>query len=207
MKRISLIIAILCFFLINAEAKKIQGIIITTLDTMEVTLRVSTNFFTGSINYPAIQNKVRYIDKNGKKKRIRADEAKEVRFTYKGEDIRLLAREVPIALAGIFSNNRVFLRLKMDGPLRLFTYYSKSNNPDLYNGSTGTWSGGGSSVREITLLQKGDGMVKNPNFFKFRKDMMEYLNDCPDLVGKLEKKDFKRRDVFEMVGYYNSKCK
>jgi len=210
MKKSISIIAMLCLFLVNTEAKKIEGIIITAnQDTMEVTLRISTSFFTGDINHVALQRKIKYIDENGKKRKIRANEAKEVRFTYQGDDIRLLSMPMSDVYTGLFnSSNKVFLHLKLDGPLRLFTYYSKTNNASSYNNNTGMWNGsGGTSVREVPLLQKGNDKVKKPNYFKFRKDMMSYLSDCPTLVAKLENKDFRRRDVYDMVWYYNSNCK
>lgn len=204
MRKITAIIAFALLFTFNAEGKKIDGMIITSTDTLNVTLRVLTNFFTGEINYPALQRKVRYIDENGKKQRIRPDKAEEIRFRYRGEDVRMLSRTVPSSLAGFFSNSEIFLRLRNDGPLKLFTHYARRNNStDFDNDNRDIF---GDDMKETSLLQKGNAAIKNPRFFKFRKDMMKYLDDCSALVDKLEAKDFKRWDIFEMVAYYNTNC-
>lgn len=41
----------------------------------------------------------------------------------------------------------------------------------------------------------------------FKKKASEYFKDCPSLVEKIMKKEFKKKDIEKVGEYYNSKCK
>lgn len=40
----------------------------------------------------------------------------------------------------------------------------------------------------------------------FKKTASNYFKDCPSLVDKLKNKIFKKRDIEEVVTYYNTNC-
>jgi len=60
---------------------------------------------------------------------------------------------------------------------------------------------------ENFYLQKDGEKLKRPRTLNFRKDMTEYLSDCPSLVEKIRDKDFKRKDLEFIVLFYNKQCK
>lgn len=39
-----------------------------------------------------------------------------------------------------------------------------------------------------------------------KKGLIKYFKDCPDLINKLKNKKFKKRDIVEVVEYYNENC-
>lgn len=48
--------------------------------------------------------------------------------------------------------------------------------------------------------------LTNPLSSNFKKTASEIFNDCPDLVAKIQSEEFKKRDLVEVVEYYNKKC-
>ena len=64
-------------------------------------------------------------------------------------------------------------------------YYASKNNSDF-----------------VTRLGKrGSLLSKN-----FRKSIIKYFNDCPELVAKIKSKEFRKRDIVEIVEFYNTNC-
>ncbi len=41
---------------------------------------------------------------------------------------------------------------------------------------------------------------------KFKKTASKYFSDCPDLVAKIQSKEYKKRDIVEIVKFYNENC-
>ena len=192
----------------SLEAKKIKGVILFAEDTVQVTMKIPVKFLSGEINYQKLQTKVKYFDSLGTKRVLRPDDAREIRFSYDYEDVRMLSRVKNDGMGNIFSaDSCIFLKLEVDGPLKLFSYYYSQSNPGMYNASTGMMTGGYSYTVEKYILQKGNGDLKRPRGLTFRKDMMEYFADCPVLAGKIEAKEFKRRDLTSIVRYYNLHCR
>lgn len=53
----------------------------------------------------------------------------------------------------------------------------------------------------IHLGDKGTIFTKN-----FKKAASEYFKDCSELVKKIQSKEFRKRDVVDIVEYYNENC-
>ncbi|MCF6280409.1 MAG: hypothetical protein L3J14_08690 [Flavobacteriaceae bacterium] len=51
------------------------------------------------------------------------------------------------------------------------------------------------------LGAKGSLFSKN-----FKKAASEYFSDCPKLVWMIKNKELKKRDIVEIVDYYNKNC-
>ncbi len=72
--------------------------------------------------------------------------------------------------------------------------------------------GGGYKTTQYFLLKEGE--KEAVNFGKkgglvtknFKKVVQESLEECPSLVEKVESGEFKRRDIVEMVEFYNENC-
>ena len=65
----------------------------------------------------------------------------------------------------------------------------------------------GHTTISVTLyLQRENGALIAPNTLGFRKQMEEYFKDCQKLADLIANKDFKRRDIEEIVEFYNRQC-
>jgi predicted Zn-ribbon and HTH transcriptional regulator len=208
MKRISLLVVIGLILSFKLEAKKIEGRIIFENDTIDVTFNIPIKFFTQEPNYEKLQYKVKYFDSAGNKIILRPDKAKEIQFKYEYENVRMLSRYNSLGLGNIFSmSTNIFLKLEIDGELKLFNYYYTQHSAGAYNASTGMMTGGYSYRVERLILQKGNGELKRPKGLTFKKDMINYFSDCPKLVEKIESKDFRKDDLESIVRFYNSNCR
>jgi len=98
-----------------------------------------------------------------------------------------------------------FAELLIDGELRLLTRsVSHSNN------SGGMNNGFTISMFEQQLIQfRNEVPLEIYNTVKmesFKKRAMEYFQDCPSLVSKIEAKTFKSDDLAVILKYYNDNC-
>lgn len=207
MMKISALTAIILIAAFSLEAKKIAGKIIFHKDTVDVTFNIPIKFFSGEPNYQKLQYKVRYFDAKGNKITLRPDDAKEIRFQHNGEIVRMLSRRNTLESGNIFStSSNIFLRLEIDGRLKMFSYYYTQGSPGMYNPSTGMTTGGGSYETEKYVLQNGNEELKWPRGLSFRKDMMEYFANCPALVKKIEDREFRKNEIESIVLFYNTHC-
>lgn len=204
MARVSLILVFI-LLVIQAEARRIKGVIIRRDDSLQVLLNIPFRFLAKEPNYEQLQYRVTWYDRDGIRHVIKPDDAKEIDFATGGESIRMLS--VPDLLNGFSLSARanIFLRLMIDGRLKMFAYYFTQSSPGVYNGNTGISGGAVYNDKEF-VLQKGNGPLEEPSGLSFRKEMMEYLADCPDIVSKIDERAFHRSDLEALVIYYNSHC-
>lgn len=204
MLRTTVLIVIGLILSFSLEAKKVDGKLVLENEAIDVIFNIPVKFFTGEPIYERLQYKVKYFDSEGKRKILRADDAKEIQFTIGHENVRMLSRYNSLGIGGIFpANNNIFLRLVIDGKLRLFKYYYTQIPSDMDKTSAGT----DFDDVEKCVLQKGDGELKKPKVSTFKKDMADYLSDCPELVEKIQNKDFRKADIESIVEFYNTSCK
>jgi hypothetical protein len=134
-------------FAFELQAKKISGTIIFERDTLDVTFNIPVGFLSSEINFEGLQYKVKYYDSNGKKITLRPHEAKEIRFTYNNQTIRMLSRlnnfDNWTTWNVLGSNTHIFLKLEIDGEVKLFKYFYRMNNggAGMYNAGTGMTMG------------------------------------------------------------------
>ena len=55
---------------------------------------------------------------------------------------------------------------------------------------------------EVTHLGSTSWISKN-----FKKAASNYFKDCPNLVEKLQNKEYKKKDIREIIDFYNEYCK
>ncbi len=208
MRRLSVLVVLGMILTFKLEARKIEGKILFKNDTLNVIFNIPIKFFTQQPNYEKLQNKVKYFDSNGKKIVIRPENAKEIQFKFQNENIRMLSRLNSLGLGSIFyTGSNIFLRLEIDGDLKLFHYYYTQRSAGMYNGATGGFTGGYSYTVDNYLLQKGNAELKRPHGLTFKKDMAEYFSECPIIVEKIESKVFRKKDLESIVRFYNEYCK
>lgn len=180
-------------------AEKVNGQIVFSDRTIDVTLFIPVGLFGTGPNTEALQKGVRYLDPKGKKRRLKPNQAKEFRFNFEGQEFRMVSHPYEFAMFAMASH--VFLLQLIDGPLKMFEYRVTTQNsggPNMTMASTQTIS---------YLLQKtGEEGLVEPRVIGFKKEMSEYFADCPSLVALIQEKEFKRRDLSEIVMFYNTRC-
>lgn len=207
MKRIFFVLTVLIFTYSHLKAKKVDGKILYEDDTVNVTFNIPVKLLLQEPNYERIQYKIKFYDSSGKKVVLKPDQAKEIRFMYGSQEIRMLSRPNSLQSGIIFSiNSNIFLKLEIDGELKMFSYYYTQNSPGMYNTSTGMASPGYAYSVERYILQKENEELKRLKGLSFRKDMMEYFIDCPALSRKIEDRVLKKSDLEAIVRFYNSNC-
>ncbi len=188
MKRNVTIILFLYLSISNSFAKKIEGILITKKDsTVKVLLDIPILIIPQEIAFFRIQSSiVCYSLTNSKKYVIHPNQVKEIRFKYDSEEIRMVSC---IDSSEIITSDRfLFLRLIVDGKLKLYKYYTLQSN-DLSAGY---------------YLQKNNDKLYRPRLFYFKKDMNEYLNGCVSLIRKINDNVYSKSDLEYIVKDYNS---
>ncbi len=192
------ILLMLLVGLIRVEAKKIEGQIFYEEDTVSVTLNIPTKLLSKELDLEGLQEKIKYFDDSGKKKTLRPRDAREVRFKFNGKEVRM------ISITNSAKIRSSFLKLEIDGPVRLFTYI-KPEMPGSYDTATGTRNGS-AGPEEKDVLQKGDGIIRIISSWTFKKDMTKFFKDCPELAKKIKDKVWRKRDLNQIVNYYNTSC-
>lgn len=206
MRRYFFIIA-LALISLHAYGKKIQGVIISNGKSKQVTFDIKVPLLADEPNFERIQYKVRYYDESGKKQTLRPDDADEIRFDYLGMEVRMISCVNTLGGGNIFStSSRIFLKLEIDGPLKLYRFYFKQSTPGYYGGAGGAFSPGATYTVDNLIFQKGNGPLKQPRTLGWKKDMLDYFRDCPALSELIESKDLRRKEIEAIVLYYNRNC-
>lgn len=202
-----IITAIVMLFTLSLQAKKIEGKIVFENETVNVVFNIPIIMLQDAPNYQKIQQRVQYYDAVGKKQTLWPEDAKEIQFTYGQENVRMISVVNSIGLGNpLASSNQIFLKLEIDGHLKLYSYFYSQSSPGMVNPATGIMGGGYSYNMDRYVLQKGDGELKKIKGASFKKDMSEYFSDCPSLAQKIENKEFRKDDLESMVNIYNAEC-
>lgn len=201
MKYIFLITSLIVLIGTQAHAKKVKGWIYRNNEKIEVTFKIPFGIASGPV-YERIQNRIVYFDQNGKRNVLKPEDAKEFRFDYEGEEIRMVSVNGDLEDGAPMTwGSRIFLKLEIDGMVKLYRHdYTQTNYSSTMAMST-------SYNVERYLLQKGNEKLKRPRTLTFRKDMLQYFSECPELCDKIESKEFKKRELESIVEFYNAQCK
>jgi hypothetical protein len=198
MKKFSLLLICVAASVATFAAERIPGKIIYADKTLDVTLLIPTGLFGSGPNTEALQRRVRYLDARGKKKWLRPEDAREYRFDFQGQTFRMVSRQYT---GSFFStSDKIFLLQLIDGPLKMFEHRQTAQTgagPNMPSQTTQTIS---------YLLQRNEEPLMEPRTLGFKKQMAEYFADCPALVSLIQDKEFKRRDLDEIVLFYNQRC-
>jgi len=199
MKKLSLLILLSTLFIVITKAEKIKGKIIYSNDSIvNVVFNIPFNNYTAEIDFQSLQYKVTYFDAKGEKIKLHPGFVKEIQFTYSHEKIRMISR--------IYKHDFIFLKLAIDGHLKLYDYYYTQITPGMSNPMSGTMSVGSVYSVDSYLLEKENDELTSIRKSKFKKDMCKYFSDCSLLIEKIKEKEFGKEDIEAIVRFYNSKC-
>jgi len=208
MKKLLFLLVTVFFLNTNSEAKKIPGYFINNNDdTVYVTFSVPVNLFRQEIKMERLQEKIRYYDSLNNSNNLKPGNASELVMINSGDTIRMLSRANNLGLGSFASRKAIFLWLIKDGPLQLFKYYESQASAPCFDHTSNTVSGGYVYETEKYILQKrGQPLFRTRNKVSFRKDMTDYLSDCPELAKKIENKQYRSDDMLLIVEEYNKLC-
>lgn len=158
----------------------------------------------------AASNSVKFKEsKKGEVKKYTRDDLESVKI-YTDEGIE---KYVYVKIENI--NNSMLVNEVLKGKLSLYkeTQYNY-NRGGFGMGASGMAFGIGSSYKTTQYFLLKEGQNEAVNFGKkgglvtknFKKVVKESLDECPGLVKKVESGEFKRRDIVEMVEFYNQNC-
>ncbi len=205
MKKVFLLIAVTLMIFISAEAaKKIEGYIHYNNNRKEkVTFLIPFISLNSEPAYVDLQQQIKYLV--GKEKVIlKADDVMEISFSINGQEIRMISVYDNFQTM-LTASSMIFLKLEVDGPVRLYSYYSTTSSQGMVS-ANGNVSVGRIYTTAHLVVQRDNGKLVRPLPLSFREDMMEFFADCTELVDKIDKKILILSDLKIIVAEYNTKC-
>jgi hypothetical protein len=184
-------IAILISLSVHTYGKKVPGGIVTNGTTREVTFDFNGDF-------ERLQRGAKYYDEEGKKQSLSPNDADEIWFDLDGQKVRMFSNTV----SGVLRSVKLFIKLEVDGPLKLFRLYDRNYNSTTRSGTRTTEI----SVGSYFIYQKGGYAIDEPTVLFRKVDMLDYFSDCPALREQIEKSRLTDKDVKGFVKYYNENC-
>lgn len=100
----------------------------------------------------------------------------------------------------------ILLKEKIKGKISLYSNEVYNPGHTIPNGFAGGGTGmtfGGGSATIYHILVK-DKLIRVGT--KIKNKHLEILKNCTSLIEKIENKDLKKRDVYEIINYYNNSC-
>jgi len=184
------------------SAKEIEGYIIDNGDSTEVVLFVKSLFGVISFEYNNLEFK--FTKNGGEKETIFPKKGLSIAFKDDGTDYLFMS--LP--------------KYKMNNSLEFFfthvSYYrdrilvvsaiKSRDNALVYDSTTRDVRGGGETNSIVnTFYSKEKGYLEY-GLFNFRKKAKVYFSDCPELVSKIQDKEFIEFDLHEIAAFY-AQCK
>lgn len=185
------------FFLllaITANAERVEGEIYIGNDTIDCLIRVRVDpiFDDPIIEYQ--QRELIYFDENGNKHKAKPADIDGYRFKYASQEY--IMKSVILDLPSQREKKKkqtLFLKQLVDGNLKLYNiYYSNL----VFSGF----------VNENYILQDSGGECSAVTNINFKRSMMKYFSDCPQLSNKIKKEEYIYTDIIGVVKYYNTNC-
>jgi hypothetical protein len=191
------IITLLIIVSLDIYSQATKTLIIRNKDTLEVNSKIPIDF--------SVEDKLKYYNENGEKIILRYSEVDEIQIiNAEGRITRMIRHINPFQVPCDWCEPQYFfLRLLIDGEMKLLQQNVSSSA--VGSGINGT-SNLGNYNKSYLYYQKGEEEIFIPNDILFKREMIEYLSECEELVNKIKTKEYKKRDAFKIVEFYNSYC-
>ena len=207
-KYVLFVIALVFSHCLEAKPKTVKGKIIYENDSIDVLFVIPFAYSTEELKVWGLQNKVKFINSATRKKSIvKPSQEKEIQFYYEENEgftkIRMIStynRVKQISGSESFLDN-IFLKIDIEGKMNLYTYYYRENNP----GDSATT--GGLFVVSSKIIQRQDDNMLMPRYSYLKKDLTEYITDCPEAKRTVENSVNSLNDIKKVVEIYNVYCK
>ena len=164
-----------------------------------------------SVNFNQLQNEVVYFDSLNIKHKLKSDSAIGFCFILDTDSVKM------VSFKGTKHFSRFFLRLIIDGELRLFKVYLPINkywpvkvlDEFPHTGWSVLPSKEINDVPEDVayLLQKSNGKIFYvKRKISFRENLIDYLSECGELTKKIQNNESTFEDIPKIVKEYNLNC-
>jgi hypothetical protein len=203
MKKIFLVLVLGLLFSNLSAKKKVSGYIITTNDdTIKVTFKIPMDSpISGDPDLQRLQRHVTYYDSTGTKKILEPKTVKAIVFTFERRTIKMMAciDNLGVIQPLFFGQHDYFFHVISDEKIKVLRAYK-----------TFVVSGGGGGAGYYSHNLGGDTYVyKKGSGELFRDetpDFAKYFVDCPDVMNKINNKEYQKDYIAQIVNDYNKMC-
>lgn len=194
MKKSLLVTVLVLLFATSLEAKREEGVIITINETINAELIIPYHLLEKQPNYKAMQRGIRYVDNEGKKRRVKPSDVIRFEFDSNGKSYKMVSMRGKEGAGMVLGLRKNFFALELvSGNVKLYkmVYEDKNFSSDSFT-----------TDHERYILER-DGILKVPHAINFRNEMVAYFAEYPALVEKIQSKEYRYSDLEKIVNDYN----
>lgn len=192
MKILITILSLLIVHCVRAQEWETPGKLVVGSDTANVTLVLPGS--EKGLWWESVQWSIKFLDNQNHERIAHADTAKAVIFNFQNNVITMAATKYNGT--GLYRRN-LFLRLLETGPVKSYVNQYTAN---------ANMAGMAQLPASMYLLQRGDEDLIPFAKMGFKKDAVKFFKDCPEIVAKVESKEYRLDDLPAMAKFYNANC-
>lgn len=189
--------------LMFAQESQFKGFYISrTGDTVYGSYRIPT-LNNGMPDYSYLQSKAMFVDKDNMPQMIKPRDVNKLVFEANGETITMLTCKNTINIDNQLGNSHyIFLKLIIDGYVKLYEYYIKENTNSHCNPGAGVYFDERSAADKY-CIQLGNSDLIKVKGISFKKDFTNLFADYQVLSDKINNKTYTKEDIQTIVNEYN----
>lgn len=196
-----IIVFLLISILLSGKSKSnAEGYIITTAqDTIYGFFKLKTDK-DKKLDYAKTQEKICFINKEGKKTYYTPGGIKAFHFFYNFETLTFST--VPY-----FKNGQLFMKVISEKDyLYLYQFYldNEKRLANAYELAEFAYSSGDFGEKYFFYIVKPDGKILLMGKHTPKNKIFSFFADCPELADKIDSRQYKYTDVYRMVREYNA---
>jgi hypothetical protein len=183
-----------------AEKKLVEGFVITLKgDSIPATVELTKNLNSGEFTVFCASQGLTLRDRQNKKIKVNATNTRKFGYLEEGklyyfQLVNQFIPNDPIA-------NRMFLKLEVDGYLKLYSNSCDTREDPFH--VRGVYTKAGGWIFVDYYLQKGDENPFDWFAIDFKPKVSEYLKEDAELAAKIQNGDLKQKDLKIIVNEYN----
>jgi len=203
-----LLFCLITFGEIYAQDEKAEGYFINLKgDTTNCMILIPLTWPSAELDIESLEKSFKYDSPGNMRTELMPKQIKEYSFKYK-EVTYLMRSAFYCFLSDKLSNKdrNLFMRLRVDGKIKLYTYTNYTGAAPSYNGTN--WVGGGvsnKSSQQILLKDNGDCLKVKKHGLKSR--LKDFIPECSKVLDKINKDEYDLDDISFLVDDYNYWCK
>lgn len=206
MRNLFVVLFIFSFqFILAADSK---GLLILGNDTTEIIIRIKDysyragNLITGGSK---IHQGIPYYNNDGEKDFIRPHQADKVILFLKKDTIVFVSRGVGDSVFEKISPG-IFYELFADGKAKLLCEFGMTSSGTAMRHGVNYYPLESGAIKQIIEWADGTKTYLSPWNDYTKEKLSEIFKDCPKLKFKILRKEFKLRDMSEIIKFYNNYC-
>lgn len=189
-------------------AKDSKGLLIVGTDTTEIIIRIKDysyragNLSTGGSN---IHQGIPYYNQNGEKDFIKPNQADKIILFLKKDTIVFVTRGVGDTVLGkVFTG--IFYELFVDGKVKLLSEFGVTSSGIAMQHGANYYPLENGAIKQIIEWEDGSKTYLSPWNDYTKEKLSEIFKSCPKLKFKILRKEYKLRDMSEIIKFYNRSC-